>query len=134
MTSPDLLTDDEVQRRTAIAKMRSLELSVERDYLTLEEKKKNICRIDAALSAFDEFLVDFVQMLNDLPDKVQSTIPSCTPEQYSEIQSFIDSQLQRLANKRLYLAIESTDEEKAMATEVKNESIKKNAKIRKGKK
>jgi hypothetical protein len=122
---PDsLLSPTLVERRTAIAKMRSLELGVEKEYINLEERKKNICRIDAALSAFDEFLTDFVEMLRSLPDFVQSTIPATTPTQYSAIEAHIDQQLQRLSQKRLYLAIDSTCEEKARATAQKNESIK----------
>ena len=123
-----------VEHRTAIARMRQLELSNEKESLTLEERKHNICRIDAALEAFDTFLVDFVEMLTSLPDKVQATIPTCTPDQYAEIQSFIDSQLQRLSQKRLYLAIDDTASEKALATQTKEESQKKAAKIKKAKK
>ena len=133
-TPTELLDPEIVERRTAIAKMRSLELGVEKDYLALQEKKKNICRIDAALGAFDAFLVDFVEMLTSLPDYVQSIIPECRPDQYATLQSFIDGQLQRLSQKRLYLTIESTSEEQAAATEAKVESQKKATKMKKGKK
>lgn len=127
------ISKEEIELRTAFAKMRSLEISVAKDELALEEKKRNICRIDAALDAFDEFLSDFITMLTSLPDKVQSTIQTTTPEQYKEIQDYIDDQLQRLSKKRLYLAIDSTSDEQARATAVKNESIQKNAKIKKKK-
>lgn len=128
------LSQSEVERRTAIAKLRQLELSNAKEELNLEERKRNICRIDAALSAFDAFLVDFVEMLVSIPDKVQSTIPECSPEQYADMQGFIDGQIQRLSQKRLYLAIESTTEERAAATEAKVESQKKSTKLKKGKK
>ena len=127
-----LLSPVEVERRTAIAKMRQLELGVEKEYINLEERKKNICRIDSALSAFDEFLTDFVEMLRSLPDFVQSTIPATTPKQYATIESHIDQQIQRLSQKRLYLAIDSTSEEKARATAQKKESIKNTKSKKKG--
>lgn len=130
----ELLSPDVVERRTAVAKMRQLELAVEKEELVLQEKKKNICRIDAALSEFDTFLSDFVEMLIGLPDTVQGIIPETTPEQYGELQAFIDSQIQRLSQKKLYLAIDSTSDEQAMATEAKNESIRKNQKIKRSKK
>lgn len=134
MTNSDLLTDEEVQRRTAIAKMRSLELSVEKDALDLEEKKRNICRIDTALNEFDTLLVEFVAMIRGIPDRVQSVCPALKPKQYKALSAFIDEQLQRLSEKRLHLTIESTDEQRKAATAIKNESIQKAAKIKKAKK
>ena len=130
----DLLSPEVVERRTAIARMRQMELSVQKDELALEEKKRNICRIDVALSEFDSFLADFAEMLIQMPDKLQTMIPAMDPKTYVEIQHFFDDQIQRLGKKRLDLAIDSTDEERARATDVKNESIQKNAKIKKGKK
>lgn len=128
-----LLPVEVVERRTAIEKLRSLELTNAKEELNLEERKHNICRIDVALSEFDKFLVDFVEMLTSLPDTIQGIIPETTPEQYQKIQSYIDDQLQRLAKKRLYLAIESTAQEKALATATKEESQKKAAKLKRGK-
>lgn len=123
-----------IEHHMAAAKLKQLQLSNAKESLTLEERKHNICRIDAALAAFDSFLVDFVEMLTSLPDMVQATIPTCTPEQYAEIQAYIDDQLQRLSKKRLYLAIDDTASEKALATATKEESQKKAAKLKKGKK
>lgn len=132
ITDP-ILSDSMIERRTSIAKMRQLELGVEKEELNLEERKNNICRIDVALAEFDKFLVDFVEMLTSLPDTIQGFIPETTPDQYKKIQDYIDDQLQRLAKKRLYLAIESTAQEKALATATKEESQKKAARMKKGK-
>ena len=119
-----LLPVEVVERRTAIEKLRQLELGNAREELNLEERKRNICRIDVALGEFDKFLIDFVEMLTSLPDVIQGFIPTTTPEQYEKVQDYIDDQLQRLSKKRLYLAIESTAEEKALATATKEESQK----------
>lgn len=121
------ISDSEIDRRTRYARMRQLELSNEKEYISIEERKLNICRIDSALNAFDSFLSDFVEMLLSVPDIVQTKIPSTTPAQYAEIQSYIDDQIQRLSQKRLYLAIDSTVEEARRATASKNESLKKKA-------
>lgn len=125
------ITTSEIERRTKIAKMLQLELAVEKDSLALEDKKRNLCRIDLALDAFDDFLKDFVQMMFQFPDFVQSVYPEGNPEQYKRIQDFIDDNIQRLAQKRIHLALESTREECEAATEIKNESIRKAVKIRK---
>lgn len=134
ITEDEILTSEEIDRRTAIAKMHQLELGVNKEYIAFQEKLNNICRIDSALAAFDEFLSDFVEMLLSFPDYVQSTVPECTPKEYATIQAFIDGQIQRMGQKRLYLAIESTAEAKALATEAKEESQKKATKLKKGKK
>ena len=111
--------------------MRSLELSVEKDALDLDERKRSICRIETALDEFDTLLVEFVGMLRGIPDKVQAVCPALKPKQYKELREFIDGQLVRLSEKRLHLTIESTDEERKAATAVKNASIQKAAKIAK---
>ena len=121
----------EVDRRINFAKMRSIELSVLKDELSLADKAGELCRIDVALNEFDLFLVDFIRLLKQIPDKVQSVVPATNPNQYAEIRSFIDDALQRLSKKRLHLTIESTASEKAANTAAKEESIKKNAKIKK---
>lgn len=124
------VSPDEVDRRTAYAKMRQLELSVLKDELSLADKAGALCRIDVALSEFDAFLIDFVKLLRQIPDKVQSVVPSMEPSQYGELREFIDAALQRMSEKRLHLTIESTKAEKTAATAAKDESIKKNAKIK----
>ena len=120
-----------VEHRTAIAKMKQLELAVEKDIISLEEKKRNICRIDLALSEFDNLLSEFVVMLRGIPDKIQTIVPAMKPKQYKELQEFISSQIDRMSEKRLYLSIESTAEEKQAATAAKNESIKKSSRTKK---
>ena len=132
LSGSDEISPEEVERRTAFARMRQLELSVLRDELSLSDRAGELCRIDVALSEFDSFLVDFVRLLKQIPDKVQSVIPTTTPTQYGELQTFIDSALQRLSEKRLHLTIESTKTQKANATAVKNESIQKAAKVKGG--
>lgn len=124
------ITTAEIERRTKIAKMQQLELAVQKDELALEDKKRNLCRIDLALEEFDKFLKDFVQMMRQFPDFVQSTIPACNPEQYKMIQDFIDDNIQRLGQKRVYLALESTREEMDAQSEARRDSVKKNVKIR----
>ena len=132
LSGSDEVSPEEVERRTAFARMRQLELSVLRDELALSDRAGELCRIDTALSEFDAFLVDFVRLLRQIPDKVQETMPATTPTQYGELQSFIDSALQRLSAKRLHLTIESTKTEKAQATAVKEASIQKAAKVKGG--
>ena len=122
---------DEVERRINFAKMRSIELSVLKDELNLLDRSGELCRIEVALSEFDSFLLDFIRMVKQIPDKVQSVVPQMKPDQYAELRSFVDDSLQRLSKKRLHLTIESTKSEKATATAAKEESIKKNAKIKK---
>lgn len=126
------LSDREIERRTKIAKLKQLEIAVEKDALALEDKKGNLCRIDMALSEFDTFLKDFVQMLKQIPDFVQKVIPDTNPDQYRTIQAFIDDNIQRMGQKRLYLAIESTAEEKRQITESTYESKKKSTKLKEG--
>lgn len=124
------ISDVEIERRTKIAKMEQLELAVQKDRLALEDKKRNLCRIDLALEQFDLFLQDFKQMMLQFPDFVQSTIPSCTPNEYAAIQSFIDDNIQRLGRKRLYLALESTRDEKEQASEAVEASRRKSTKLK----
>ena len=121
----------EVERRTNFAKMRQIELNVLKDELNLADKAGELCRIEVALSEFDSFLVDFVRMLRQIPDKVQSVIPTTTTDQYRTLQRFIDDSLQRLSERRLHLTIESTKSEKNAASAAVAESVAKNAKIKK---
>lgn len=125
---PELIPLSIVEHRTAIARMKQLELAVEKEAIVLEEKKRNICRIDLALSEFDNLLSEFVVMLRGIPDKIQTIVPAMKPKQYKELQEFISSQIDRMGEKRLYLAIESTAEEKQAASDVVRESTRKAAK------
>lgn len=103
---------DEVLTRTAYAKMRSLELSVKKEELALMDKAGELCKIDVALSAFDNFLKDYITLLRNFPDKVQSIVPQTTPDQYRELRNIVEDALQRFAAVRLHLTIESTQTEK----------------------
>lgn len=103
---------DEVLTRTAYAKMRALELSVKKEELALMDKAGELCKIDVALAAFDNFLKDYITLLRNFPDKVQSIVPQTTPEQYRELRNIVEDALQRFAAVRLHLTIESTQTEK----------------------
>ena len=126
-----VIDPSEVERRTNFAKMRQIELNVLKDELNLADKAGELCRIEVALSEFDSFLVDFVRMLKQIPDKVQSVVPTTTTDQYRMLQQFIDDSLQRLSERRLHLTIESTKSEKSAASAAVAESVAKNAKIKK---
>lgn len=106
------VSPEEVLTRTAFAKMRALELSVRKEELALMDKAGELCKIDVALAAFDGFLKDFVALLRNIPDRVQSIVPQTTPEQYRELRNFVEDALQRFAAVRLHLTIESTQTEK----------------------
>ena len=111
------VSPDEVELRTKYAAMRAKELAVRKDELSLADKAGKLCRIDTALSSFDAFLLDFVTMIRNFPDKVQAICPQMQPPQYRALRDFVEDCLERLSRKRLYLGIESTKSQKAAATE-----------------
>jgi hypothetical protein len=121
---------EEVEKRTQFARMRQLELSVLKDEIGLADRAGDLCRIETALDEFDKFLIDFVRLLRQIPDKVQLIVPQMKPDQYTELRTFIDTSLQMLSERRLHLTIESTKTEKALATATKEESQKKAAKLK----
>lgn len=125
------LSEREIERRTKLAKLAQLEITVEKDALALEDKKGNLCRIDLALEEFDNFLREFVQMMLQFPDIVQKIVPSTNPDEYRELQGFIDENIQRLRNRRIYLAIENTAEERRLVSESIHQSQRKNMKLKK---
>ena len=125
------LPNSVVQKRLQAAKLEQMELAIEKERIALEDKKRNICRIDVALESFDNFLKDFIEMMRQIPDRMQSIDPALTPEMYKEIQQFIDDQIQRMGEKRLYLGIESTRETAEMKTEANTKSAVKSVRIRK---
>lgn len=129
-SADDSLTDREIERRTKIVKLRQLEINVEKDALALEDKKGNLCRIDLALAEFDNFLRDFVEMIKQFPDFVQKTVKSTNPDEYKILQDFIDDNIQRMGQKRLYLAIESTAEERRLVSQSTYESKQKSMKMK----
>lgn len=116
------VSPEEVLTRTAFAKMRSLELSVRKEELALMDKAGELCKIDVALSAFDNFLKDYITLLRNFPDKVQSIVPQTTPDQYRELRNIVEDALQRMAAVRLHLTIESTVEQRHDAAEAVEES------------
>ena len=125
------LSDRDIERRTKLAKLKQLELTIEKDALALEDKKGNLCRIDLALEEFNTFLKEFVQMILQFPDIVQKIVPSTTPDEYRALQDFIDENIQRLRVKQIHLAIESTAEEKRLVSESTYQSKQKSMKLQK---
>ena len=122
------LTLEEIDYRTRLANCEALEIKVRRDQFELDNKRGELCRIDTALTAFDGFLREFVGFLDGLPDAIQTLIPQATPTQYKDVQELIGTQLQRLADRRLHLSIESNTAQQQANTAAKNERIARTAK------
>ena len=127
-TKPTL---EEIDYRTRLANCEALEIKVSRERFELDNKRGELCRIDTALTAFDGFLREFVGFLDGLPDAIQTVIPQTTPAQYQAVQSLIETQLQRLAEHRLHLSIESNTAQQQANTAAKNEKIARTAKRKK---
>lgn len=124
-------TIEEIDYRTKLANCEALELKVRREQFELDNKRGELCRIDTALNAFDGFLREFVGFLDGLPDTIQTLIPQTTPAQYKSVQSLIETQLQRLAEHRLHLSVESNTAQQQANTADKNEKIARTAKRKK---
>lgn len=124
-------TLEEIDYRTRLANCEALEIKVRRDQFELDNKRGELCRIDTALTAFDGFLREFVGFLDGLPDAIQTLIPQATPTQYKDVQELIGTQLQRLADRRLRLSIESNTAQQQANTAAKNERIARTAKRKK---
>lgn len=124
-------TIEEIDYRTRLANCEALELKVKREQFELYNKRGELCRIDTALSAFDGFLREFVGFLDSLPDAIQTLIPQTTPTQYKAVQELIGSQLQRIAEHRLHLSIESNTAQQQANTAAKKEKMAKTAKRKK---
>ena len=124
-------TLEEIDCRTRLANCEALEIKVSRERFELDNKRGELCRIDTALTAFDGFLREFVGFLDGLPDAIQTIIPQTTPAQYKAVQELIETQLQRLAEHRLHLTIESNTSQQQAATAAKKEKIAKTAKRKK---
>ena len=124
-------TLEEIDYRTRLANCEALEIKVRRDQFELDNKRGELCRIDTALTAFDGFLREFVGFLDSLPDAIQTLIPQATPTQYKDVQELIGTQLQRLADRRLHLSIESNTAQQQANTAAKNERIVRTAKRKK---
>lgn len=119
-TKPTL---EEIDYRTRLANCEALEIKVSRERFELDNKRGELCRIDTALTAFDGFLREFVGFLDGLPDAIQMLIPQTTPMQYKAVQEMIGTQLQRLAEHRLHLSIESNTAQQQANTAAKNEKV-----------
>lgn len=114
---------EEIDYRTRLANCEALEIKVQREKFELSNRFGELCRIDTALSAFDGFLREFLGFLDGLPDAIQSAIPQTTPEQYETVQAMIDAQIQRLAQHRLHLSIESNTDLQRANTAAKQDKI-----------
>ena len=124
-------TIEEIDYRTRLANCEALEIKVSRESFELDNKRGELCRIDTALTAFDGFLREFVGFLDGLPDAIQTLIPQTTPTQYKAVQEMIGTQLQRLAEHRLHLSIESNTAQQQANTAAKNEKVARTAKRKK---
>ena len=124
-------TLEEIDYRTRLANCEALEIKVSRERFELDNKRGELCRIDTALSEFDAFLREFVGFLDGLPDTIQTLIPQTTPTQYKSVQELIETQLQRLAEHRLHLSIESNTSQQQANTAAKKEKISRTAKRKK---
>lgn len=124
-------TIEEIDYRTRLANCEALEIKVSRERFELDNKRGELCRIDTALTAFDGFLREFVGFLDGLPDAIQTLIPQTTPTQYKAVQEMIGTQLQRLAEHRLHLSIESNTAQQQANTATKNEKVARTAKRKK---
>ena len=124
-------TIEEIDYRTRLANCEALEIKVSRERFELDNKRGELCRIDTALTAFDGFLREFVGSLDGLPDAIQTLIPQTTPTQYKAVQEMIGTQLQRLAEHRLHLSIESNTAQQQANTAAKNEKVARTAKRKK---
>lgn len=124
-------TIEEIDYRTKLANCEALELKVKREQFELDNKRGELCRIDTALTAFDGFLREFVGFLDGLPDTIQTIIPQTTPTQYKAVQELLGTQLQRLAEHRLHLSIESNTAQQQSNTAAKKEKMAKTAKRKK---
>lgn len=124
-------TIEEIDYRTRLANCKALEIKVSRERFELDNKRGELCRIDTALTAFDGFLREFVGFLDGLPDAIQTLIPQTTPTQYKAVQEMIGTQLQRLAEHRLHLSIESNTAQQQANTATKNEKVARTAKRKK---
>lgn len=124
-------TIEEIDYRTKLANCEALELKVKREQFELDNKRGELCRIDTALTAFDGFLREFVGFLDGLPDAIQTLIPQTTPIQYKTVQELIGTQLQRLAEHRLHLSIESNTAQQQANTAAKKEKMIKTSKRKK---
>lgn len=127
-TAPTL---EEIDYRTRLANCEALEIKVRREQFELDNRRGELCRIDTALNEFDGFLREFVGFLDGLPDAIQTLIPQTTPAQYRAVQSLIETQLQRLAEHRLHLSIESNTAQQQANTAAKNEKIARTAQRKK---
>lgn len=124
-------TIEEIEYRTRFANCEALELKVLRDRFEFDNKRGELCRIDTALNEFDGFLREFVGFMDSLPDAIQTIIPQATPEQYKAVQAMIETQLQRISQRRLYLSIESNTAQQRANTKTKKEKISRTAKRKK---
>ena len=116
------LKEAKLKRWKLAAKREEQELKIKK--LKTEERMCNLCRIDMALDAFNEFLKPWVDWVRRLPDMVYD-VTKCNPDQYREIQKKVDDIIQYMKNKYMYLGIESTHEQKEKATAKWYESMSK---------
>lgn len=102
------LSDDDVERLSKIVRIRKDLLAIKKEELLHEERTRNLCTVDSAMSQFAAFLLPLRNFLGQLADHVQDIIPDMNPQQYRAIQVMIAEQTDLLAKRELTLSIEST--------------------------
>ena len=108
---------DEIEYRTKLADCIIKEIKAKKDAIDLESKHRNICRIDVALAEFNRICAFISDALRGFPDTIQAIIPSMSPEQYKQVQDFIQSQLNILYNNQLHLTLTPLEETRAAKRE-----------------
>lgn len=127
------LSDDDVERLSKIVRIRKDLLAIKKEELLHEERTRNLCTVDSAMSQFAAFLLPLRNFLGQLADYVQDIVPTMTPEQYRAIQKMVAEQTDLLAKRELTLSIEST-RDKAEAESDRQKASRRHAHRLKGEK
>lgn len=113
---------EELERQATIIKLKKEWLAVAKESFIKLEREKELCSISTALREFTKFLNPVRDFLLALPNLVQDTVPQMTPEQYKILEDAISDQTNRLADNALHLTLQSSREEKELATQIQREN------------
>lgn len=111
------LGDAEVERLSKLVRIRKDLLAIRKEELLHQERTRNLCTIDSAMSQFAAFLAPVRNFLAQLADHVQDIVPTLTPDEYRAIQRMVAEQTDLLAKRELVLSIESTRDRAEAETE-----------------
>lgn len=117
----------EIEYRTKLADCIIKEIKAKKDSIDLEVKHKNICRIDVALDEFNRIAAKIADALKCLPDEMQAIVPTISPEQYKQIQSYVYNQMNILHEETLNLSLTPLDDQRRVEAERKANTRKKAA-------